>query len=466
MGPRPRVRHRLVRRRGPPVHEAAQHPGHPARLLLPDHRHRVHAHHGPRAAPLDPGARRAPPHQDAARGAAAHPAQAQPGRGVRDVPADQVRGPEALLPRGRRDHDPAHRRGLRGSGRGRPRRGDHRHGPPRAPQRAGQHRGQEVLPDLPGVRGQHRPAHRPGLRRREVPPRRRGHLRVRQRGPDQGLRGGQPLAPRGGRPGARGHRARQAGRAGQGHRLPRAAAAHPRRRGVRGPGRGRRDAQPLPAPRLPHRRHDPPRRQQPGRLHHLPRLLALLALLHRRGADGAGADLPRQRRRPRGVHPGGPAVLRVPPDVQQGRRHRPRLLPPSRSQRGRRPVVHPAADVRPHRAEALGAQALHRVAHRPRRHHPRRGRAGAEGLPAAARAGLHRGARSQLRRGVGVDHRPGLPRQAGRRHRHRRRTGGPQADRRLLHHPAGRLHRAPQGDAAAAAPRRGDHRRPHRLGHR
>ena len=35
VGPRPRVRHRLVRRRGPPVHEAAQHPRHPARLLLP-----------------------------------------------------------------------------------------------------------------------------------------------------------------------------------------------------------------------------------------------------------------------------------------------------------------------------------------------------------------------------------------------------------------------------------------------
>ena len=31
---------------------------------------------------------------------------------------------------------------------------------------------------------------------------------------------------------------------------------------------------------------------------------------------------------------------------QQGRRHRPRLLPPPRSQRGRRPELHPAADVR------------------------------------------------------------------------------------------------------------------------
>jgi multifunctional 2-oxoglutarate metabolism enzyme len=46
------------------------------------------------------------------RRAAAHPAQAQPGRGVRDVPADQVRRPEAVLARGRRVADPAARRDL------------------------------------------------------------------------------------------------------------------------------------------------------------------------------------------------------------------------------------------------------------------------------------------------------------------------------------------------------------------
>ena len=238
------------------------------------------------------------------------------------------------------------------------------HGAPRPAQRARQHRRQEVLPDLPGVRGQHRPADRPGLRRREVPPRRRGRVRGRLRRHHQGVGGGEPLPPRGGRPGARGHRPRQAGRARQGCGVPRAAAAGARRRGVRRPGRGRRDAQPLPAARLPHRRDDPRGRQQPGRLHHLAGLVALLALLHGRRADGAGADLPRERRRPRGMHPGRAAGLRVPPGVQEGRRHRPGLLPPPRPQRGRRPVVHPAADVRPDRAEALGPQALHRVADR------------------------------------------------------------------------------------------------------
>ena len=88
---------------------------------------------------------------------------------------------------------------------------------------------------------------------------------------DQGLRGGEPVPPRGRRPGARGHRARQAGRPQPGRRVPGAAAARARRRGVRRPGRGGRDAEPLAAARLPHRRHDPRGRQQPGRLHHLAR---------------------------------------------------------------------------------------------------------------------------------------------------------------------------------------------------
>ena len=49
---------------------------------------------------------------------------------------------------------------------------------------------------------------------------------------------------------------------------------------------------------------------------------------------------------------------------------------------------------------------------------------------------------------------------------HRGHARGAQADRRRLRHAAGGLHRPPEGDAAAAAPRRRDHRRPDRLGHR
>ena len=57
-----------------------------------------------------------------------------------------------------------------------------------------------------------------------------------------------------------------------------------RRRRVRRSGRGRRDPQPLAAARLPHRRHDPRHRQQPGRLHHGAVVVALVDLLHRRRA--------------------------------------------------------------------------------------------------------------------------------------------------------------------------------------
>ena len=79
--------------------------------------------------------------------------------------------------------------------------------------------GKPISPDLPRVRGQPRP--RPGarLRRREVPPGRRGQVLpdVRRRR-DRGLAGRQPVAPGGRRPGAGRDRAGQAGPAGQGRR--------------------------------------------------------------------------------------------------------------------------------------------------------------------------------------------------------------------------------------------------------
>ena len=54
LGPRPRVRHRRLRRQAPD--EAPRHPRRAARLVLPHDRHRVHAHPGPGAAPA--GSRR------------------------------------------------------------------------------------------------------------------------------------------------------------------------------------------------------------------------------------------------------------------------------------------------------------------------------------------------------------------------------------------------------------------------
>ncbi len=109
VGPGARVRDRRVRRQAD--HAAARDPRRAARLLLPDGRHRVHAHPGPGRAQVDPGAHRGPAGPGDPRRAGPHPVQAERGRGVRDVPADQVRRPEALLARGRRGADPAARRG-------------------------------------------------------------------------------------------------------------------------------------------------------------------------------------------------------------------------------------------------------------------------------------------------------------------------------------------------------------------
>ena len=91
-------------------------------------------------------------------------------------------------------------------------------------------------------------------------------------------------------------------------------------------------------------------------------------VLHRRREDDRRAGLPRERRRPRGVRLGGQARRRVPRALAQRRRDRHGLLPPPRPQRGRRPVDDPAGDVRRHRRQAQRPQDLHRVADRPRRH--------------------------------------------------------------------------------------------------
>ncbi len=108
-------------------------------------------------------------------------------------------------------------------------------------------------------------------------------------------------------------------------RIPLHVGARPRRRRVRRAGRRRRDAEPLRAVGLPHRWHRARRHQQPARLHDGAGLRAHLGVPDRRGQDGPGPDLPRQRRRPRGGGAGGPPRLRLPSDLPQGRRDRPRV---------------------------------------------------------------------------------------------------------------------------------------------
>ena len=100
VGPGAGVRHRRLRRQA--ADEAARDPRRAARLLLPHRRHGVHAHPGPgRAAP---GSRPASsgPHDRPEHDEQLHIlSPAERGRGVRDVPADQVRRPEAVLAGGR-----------------------------------------------------------------------------------------------------------------------------------------------------------------------------------------------------------------------------------------------------------------------------------------------------------------------------------------------------------------------------
>ena len=263
---------RLVRRRGPPLHEAARHPRHPARLLLPHHRHRVHAHHGSRAAPLDPGARRAAAHQAArARsscGSCSSSTRPRPSRpscrpSSSARSASRLEGGETTIPLIDEICEAAAEAGLDEVAIGMAHRGRlnvlanivgkkysqifrefEGNIDPRTVQGSGDvkyHLGAEGefvagSGDQIKVSVAANPSHLEA-----VDPVLEGIARAKQDVLNQGAD------------------------------VPRPAAARPRRRGVRRPGRGRRDAQPVAAARLPHRRHDPRGRQQPGRLHHLPR---------------------------------------------------------------------------------------------------------------------------------------------------------------------------------------------------
>ncbi len=198
--------------------------------------------------------------------------------------------------------------------------------------------------DLPRVRGRARPAVGAGLGRREVPRRRDRQARVAGGQRDRGHARRRTRATS--RPSTRSSRAWPAPRSdqqGDRERRTGAAGARARRRRVRGPGRRRRDAQPLRGAGLRGRRHRARRREQPARVHHRAGARPVERVRDRRRQDGAGADLPRERRRPRGVRPGDAARVRVPADVPQGRRRRHGLLPAVRPQRGRRARVHAAA---------------------------------------------------------------------------------------------------------------------------
>ena len=182
--------------------------------------------------------------------------------------------------------------------------------------------------------------------------------------------GVQPLASRGRErcrrrlgprpPGAAQRRTRRQGDAG----------AHPRRLGFRRAGRDPGNAADVAGPCVLHGRHAPPHHQQPGGFHHArPARHAFHAVLQRRGEDDRGADPARERRRPRGGRLRRALRRRLPHEVPQGRRDRPRLLPPARPQRGRRARGDAAGNVRNDPQEADHASAVCGKADRRRRDH-------------------------------------------------------------------------------------------------
>ena len=301
---------------------------------------------------------------------APHPRAAQRRRGVREVPRHQVRRHQALRPRGRRVGDPDPRRDPLAA---RPTPGSTRRVLGMA------HRGRlnvlsniigksydEIFQEFEGhvdptsVQGSGDVKYHLGATGKYESP-------IGRRHPHRA--GRQPEPPRDRRPDRDGHGPRQPGPDRAARLVPGAADPDPRRRGVRRPGRRRRVPGDERHQRLPRRRHDPPDHQQPDRVHDGARVRPLVAVLQRRRQDGAGADLPRQRRRSRGVRAGRPAGVRVPPAVPQGRRHRHGVLPAPRPQRGRRPELHAAADVQGDRRAPQRAQAVRRGARQARRHH-------------------------------------------------------------------------------------------------
>ena len=180
---------------------------------------------------------------------------ADQGGRLREVPAQDLPRPEAVLRRGQR-HGRAHAEQAHPFRRRRGHAGDHsRHGPPRPPERAGARHGQALLQDLRrvpaagegrAVLGGREPRRRMG-RGREVPPRHPGLPAWRRGGRRGGLHqpGAEPEPPRARQPGGRGDGPRRPG----GARRGRAAApgrggvvcpSSPRGRGVpRRGGRGR-----------------------------------------------------------------------------------------------------------------------------------------------------------------------------------------------------------------------------------
>ena len=261
-----------------------------ARRLLPHHRHRVHAHPEPAEKAWIQGQVEGAGVVSTRR-AAPHPRAAQRGRGLREVPAHQVRRPEALRARGRRECHPDPGRGHRAGG---------RHGVDEIVMGM-PHRGrlnvlvnivdkpyEQIFTEFEGnvtprpSRATATSSTTWALGRQVTEPQRRHDASTLAANPSH-LEAVDPVVE--GRVRAKQDRIGPATGEYAG-----AADPDPRRRRLRRPGRGRRDAQPVADPGLPDRRHHPHRRQQPDRLHH--------RAADRRARPGTAPTWPRWSRRP------------------------------------------------------------------------------------------------------------------------------------------------------------------------
>ncbi|CAA9463773.1 MAG: 2-oxoglutarate dehydrogenase E1 component, partial [uncultured Solirubrobacteraceae bacterium] len=355
-------------RRGPHAGRVAAAP--PGHLLRHD---RLRGREHRLAPPADLAARedrvrRVPPPADPGRVPPAA-APADDGRLAGALPAPRVPRAEAVLHRGTRHDGPHARRADPPGGRQRRPRGGHRHGAPRTPQRPRAQPRALLRDHLPGVRGRlgDRGGHHPADRRdgrRQVPPWRDGQLRARRRprgGRAPGIQSEPPRVHLAGHQRRHPRAADPPGVAPDPDRQPRRAAGDPARRCLLPrPGRGRRDAQPAGARRLHRRRDDPPHPEQPDRLHHRPRRRPLDALGVGSGQGLRRPDHPCQRRRRGRLHLRRAPRLRLSRRVRPRRPHRPDRLPALGPQRGRRAVLHAAADDGPHQGEAAGPRAVRR----------------------------------------------------------------------------------------------------------
>ena len=225
--------------------------------------------------------------------------------------------------------------------------------------------------------------------------------------------------------------------------VPGAADPDPRRRRVRRPGRRRRVPRDERHRRLPRRRHHPPHHQQPDRLHHgaasTPARRSTAPTWPRRSRRRSSTSTATTPRRASAS----PSWRASTASVPQGRRHRHGLLPPPRPQRGRRPELHPAADVQGDRRAPQRAQAVRRVAGEARRHHGRGGRAGARRLPRQAAGRARRDPLAGAAEAVKAARPPQAARRAAAR-RDRRRAAVLDSDLRAAHRLPRGLHVHPK----------------------